>query len=114
MGRARSTEIKRAAVFPLNFHPSCSGTSVLGSWHPKIPSRFGRRPAQHGQRLVRTSHKTIPQALDSSGCPDVSREGLISSKTANGLSRCDVAAINLSKVSANHASMADISLRQNL
>jgi hypothetical protein len=62
------------------------------------PSRFGHPVAQHGLKYVRTSRKTIPQALDSSGFPDVSRGGLISWKAANGLSRRDVAAINLSKV----------------
>jgi hypothetical protein len=56
MLRAGWSEIKRAGALPLNFHPSCSG------------------PAQHGQRFVRTSHKTIPQALDSGGFLDVSRE----------------------------------------
>jgi hypothetical protein len=38
------------------------------------------------------SHKTIPQALDSSGFPDVSHGGFMAWKTANGLSRRDGAA----------------------
>jgi hypothetical protein len=70
----------------------------------KAPSRLGHRPAQHGQKFVRTSHKTIPQALDSSGFLDVSRKGFISSRTANGLSRRDIPAINLSKVTVSFLS----------
>jgi hypothetical protein len=43
-------------------------------------TRRARRPAQHGQRFVRTSDKTIPQALDSSGFPNVSRVRIYSTE----------------------------------
>jgi hypothetical protein len=95
MGCAGSREIKRAGALPLTFHPSCSGTSVLRSRHSKNSiSTLGVVPP-NVVRGSSASHKAIPQGLDSSGFLNVSR---VRSYIVNGLSRCDVAAINLSKV----------------